>query len=598
MQQIPTIINSSLVIESPLVKNINLESLYTRAEYLNKTDRVKNLTVHFMIALRQSNDGIQKYLEALTTVESTRRENKFSFQDAAAHRFTPLHLAVLMGREGIAKALLGRLSGEQINACDDKGWTPLHHAAVFSHSLFQLLVAKGAKIDVVNSLRGTPQHLWDLTHETSKAALISPVFFQKEDGGRVDIRTLDSVQVKTYLGLDAWRDLPRISAEKLMLLWKSASKDQSQIMELYKRLCQALPKLVIRKCKDLETVAPHIMELVAGQKIFPGQLITTYSGLARQFEKPLESPFPNCIPTENIPKEYTLKKLDARNVGNAGRFINFGWPNCIFYSGPLNGLDQPVIQALTPIEAGEQILVDYTITSSEVAFGRQVILGEEKMLACYADGIDPLIKLCQEGNPSQKLIYISYLVFPLDCPTALMKLHYLNLVPASRWYDLLMETDVECFKEWALKFSKYYQITLSLLSRILELDLALNVRSDLKPQATNWILQSLGKMTVLHLLKGMDLIKEAIKQPSNKDWQPIQDHLQGFLSTYDPYKDPTGPLEIDRRVDDYVKRSLNISKLWTLSALITNLEKYQKQGLDKNSETIQFLTRALKKVLQ
>jgi len=57
--------------------------------------------------------------------------------------WTPLHEAALGGHKGIAELLIAK--GADVNAKDDNGWTPLHYTA--NKEIAELLIANGADVN-------------------------------------------------------------------------------------------------------------------------------------------------------------------------------------------------------------------------------------------------------------------------------------------------------------------------------------------------------------------------------------------------------------------------------------------------------------------
>ena len=50
-------------------------------------------------------------------------------------------------------------AGADVNAKDENGWTPLHHAATWdSKEIVELLIAKGADVNAKNDDESTPLH--------------------------------------------------------------------------------------------------------------------------------------------------------------------------------------------------------------------------------------------------------------------------------------------------------------------------------------------------------------------------------------------------------------------------------------------------------
>jgi cytohesin len=87
---------------------------------------------------------------------------------AQERNFAPLHLAVMADRAAVAQLLLAR--GAEVEARDELGWTPLHHAV--SVAVQELLVANGANVGARDNGGRTPLHVAALSGRADLAQFL------------------------------------------------------------------------------------------------------------------------------------------------------------------------------------------------------------------------------------------------------------------------------------------------------------------------------------------------------------------------------------------------------------------------------------------
>jgi len=182
---------------------------------------------------------------------------------------------------------------------------------------------------------------------------------------------------------------------------------------------------------------------------------------------------------------------------------------------------------------------------SYLAYKSQVLLGKEKMKNIDTSKTDT--------NPQAE--------FVLNCPTALLYLHFHNIVDASFWSKCL-END-EMFKNWKQKHLG------SLVHLWIMLDIIKGLNKNVMISA--WVLDKLEKMPVIDILKGIDLLKK------NTNLREIDT----FLKSYDWEKDPKHPFNIKRKLQYAARYYEILSKFATSDKKKKNINKLILKKLTK-----------------
>ena len=150
-----------------------LPTMLTQEQWMQL--RPAKLLLHSPLIDNKSDEEIVSAINSFTgkKVEQLTAANPKGFM------LTPLHVAVMRGRESIVIALLQKKVPPEVK--DEFGWTPLHHAVLCSESIFQLLVRQGADLKAQTNTGAGVEDLKILTGHTpcrlsmSKVTWISPV---------------------------------------------------------------------------------------------------------------------------------------------------------------------------------------------------------------------------------------------------------------------------------------------------------------------------------------------------------------------------------------------------------------------------------------
>jgi ankyrin repeat protein len=106
-----------------------IAQIFPKAEY----GSVKPMVLHYLIALDQPEKNIRGWLE--------KNQQFLNHSDENYLKLTPLAVCVLKQNKNMTEFLLSKGADPTIG--DYKGWTPLHHAAVFGNNeILQLLIQK------------------------------------------------------------------------------------------------------------------------------------------------------------------------------------------------------------------------------------------------------------------------------------------------------------------------------------------------------------------------------------------------------------------------------------------------------------------------
>ena len=537
---------------------VEIQKRYLKEEYNKKTPDAVQLTLHYLLALNQPDSVIVAYIDRQKTPLSCR----LTAPDPKCFSWTPLIVATILNRSSVVSALLATDARGTINHADSNHWTALHHAAAVSNEIFRALLAAGANTQLQTALFATPR---DIQLLTDRASQEDPQAFLVTQETTSKISSLSSQRLQELFQMSLWRTTPFYPPESIKILWQSLPKERqmnSLLKAAFKNFKENPPTLHIKKEPNLE----NHWGLFAGQEIEEGCVISEYTGTCIN---PLTSYPRGMTLLERIAlhKEasaYYLRPYDAKTVGNACRFANSGWPNAVMDDVVADGASRGILIAGEKILKNSPIYWDYGITSIEITLGVQKILGEQEMLLYYENGLEGAMQKLQSFETRfSGALAMQRLLFPLNCPVALLKLHLKGRVFAQQWQQLLFQPDEnELIKDWCTENQDMSQIVRSIISRIVEFDEF--VQTHTSPDAIKmWLENCIGKMSLVHILKGMELIRARCD-----DLEQVEQQLQ----TYDPVTDHNGPLSVNRRSEDYRKLLLcHCSKEKTRAIIMQNM---------------------------
>ncbi|MBH5362630.1 ankyrin repeat domain-containing protein [Wolbachia endosymbiont of Kradibia gibbosae] len=116
-------------------------------------------------------DEGEKAFSRLSALSNTRKRGVVEAANIQQLRLTPLHYAVLSGREMVELLIK---EGANINMVSEDGPTLLHYAAAFSdkREVVELLIKEGANVDAVNKVKNTPLHAATLSGKREVVELL------------------------------------------------------------------------------------------------------------------------------------------------------------------------------------------------------------------------------------------------------------------------------------------------------------------------------------------------------------------------------------------------------------------------------------------
>lgn len=533
--------------------------MYPKSEYTSRSARSQKCTLHFLLALDQPEKTITNILDKSTA--------KLYTPDNECYGFTPLMIAVMQGKDAIALAMLRKAVTKetiefQIKHQDHHGWTIFHHAAFSSNRIFQEM---RIYIDPNNFpstiLGGLPWDVSLLTDLNYRLRLKDNAFFL-ENGIEKYILTMSSEELKSKLGLQAYRTVPYYPPHEIGRLWKKKhdlSKTSYGVnIKPIQDLWEAPPKLIVRKCQVLQVAVPNALELVAGEDIPEGQLVTMFGGEYSSEKKPLPT-FKEVLADDSAKSANKLKRLYAHNIGNIARFANCGFPNMILSTAYVHGTLITVYRSLG-IKKGEPILWNYMGLIS-LQFGKFHIFGREEMRKYFDGGILKFKERCnkyaeekaKEGpdNTIWLIAEFTRLGFPLMFPSAMLDLHYSGIFKAS---DLLYELmygryplmyDVirhQCFG------TVYHRL---FLKYIISMDETLEWHPEGKKVVTAWILEKIGHLSIMQFVKVFERVTTTARNgilSTEEDWKAFIAAQETEIANYVWSEDPEPPISLTQRI--------------------------------------------------
>ncbi|MBA2367691.1 MAG: ankyrin repeat domain-containing protein [Candidatus Protochlamydia sp.] len=493
------------------------EELYPRSSYNER----KDFALHFLIAMEQP---------TLTNYTQTLKEKnpaRLIQADPQNYDLTPLHLAAMKGRLAVAEILLKTCATDcdrkkMINTPDALGWTPLHHAAVTSASLFQYFILLGGDPSKKTTKRGDCEDLRELTGRLGNIRSSETLFVKNSENGKLSLLSdlTETAKEKIFGKNFIFTDSPLFLKKHFVQLWINDGSNQYEgdyalISKQYEAFRSKRVPLLIDQCEELRDFSLRILDCKAKETIFSGSVITEYSGI-NQEEAFCKSFVDAFTEKEIFSSEYLFENINGRNWGNEARFINAGFPNAIFISTNLRGCKRHVLFALRDIQPGESILWDYGIKMFHLSFGKSKLLGKNEMLSYYQNNNNNFFELFNNSlkNYSKnktienfiKLIKSqSSLTYVLNSPASLLYLHFSESVKYSVWENAF-NTEYHC-KGWRqINSAEFYYLkcifeTLGKLENIC-------INDEINKIINQWVLKQIEKQSVINIMKGLDLLCE------------------------------------------------------------------------------------------
>jgi hypothetical protein len=590
--------------DASILSDSEWNELYPRDQYKTRT----LFALHFLFALGQPVKTITNYIATL----KEKNPERLIHGDKENHNLTPLHIAAMKANAEGAKALLGAFGTKDeklaaIRKKDDFGWTPLHHAACTCNTLFQLFIAEGGDPETKTSTAPSPK---DLRHLSGREVSVSS---SKSLFARVgEARSLIAVaavnlneRISLFGPSFVHTDYPIYPTRYLKALWQQCSNENNNAISVG-NFSQTIyrPSLIIQECKELSGVVPNSMELVANEDIPENSFVTEYTGLKVDCLKPrsfLESFDEELAKSE----EYSLEGVDARHAGNEAKFSNMGFPNCFLTTSVIDSVERQFIVSLRPIKKGEAILWSYGPKMHPLVLGRQILLGKEEMEKFYKEHQDipgealedltrvvwatqaGLPDLAPDSTNSNKLRCMLY--FPLDCPTALLHLHFRDIIPFTVFANSFYTNPA--YRLWKKTCVSETIILMCIIKVLQQTDTFVKKNSSFEPLIKEFVLSKLEKATLISILKGLDLLGKSDQVVTSDDLSQRIVEVEAFLSTYDWKTDPDHPFSFERMVQVSLEYYKNFPRDKAIALIEQGIE-----NADEGSEANAIAKEALKRI--
>lgn len=565
-------------------------ALYPKTEYPPKN--TPELLFHYLIALNQPDKTILEYIPKKAT-HLTAKDTR-----AGRHLFTPLIIAAMRGRVEVIKALVAQWQNTpqknaSLNATDAHSWTALHHAAVSSREIYDILVEAGANTKALTAMRGMPEQIRGMITPNLPARSASTTFLRMEDK-LVAISEVSQQALQAFTGLIEYRDEVYVPPESLGLFWQHNAnlEDQDYDVGLYKTyLSKAPPSLIVQPCRELLGKSIHTLELVPEQDIPGGEVICDYSGaFVPSFDW---KSFKQVVLSTDSAEYRAGDNIDAAKIGGAGRWPNHGFPNAYMIAATEDGINRSFLVSVETIKKEEPIVIDYGPKMPRELYCQPfILLGKEKMREFFKIGIDAIEKNFLElveqvpkgkAQPHEVHNVRAKLSYPLSVPGAILDLHFSGLVSAKEWFKQLDPyTTYVGVSRWKMENNGLlYLYVNSVTLRIIAFEKTLAENQTLRTLAAQWIVDNIEKYSVMYILKAMDIISE---NPAANELNTAE--IQQRLENYNWMEDQNAPLGFTRTSHDLlnINKSIVRDPRKLIQQLEMTLEVYRGRGEEPGYE--------------
>jgi len=561
-------------------------AIYSREEYRNRQARAIRCALHFQLVYNNSTNVVT-YVE-----DNAKQITTISTADEGYENLTPLHIAVMRVRIVVVEALLKHLKIPHINAKDARGWTPLHHAALVSQEIYKMLLKNGADPSIKNAMEGTPEDIKRLRGRFKKTRSMEYVTFQ-EGAERKPLSALEPESLKQRLNLECYNDSISYPPSSWEYLWKQTPDSSEYVPQKIAKESYNIwkqnppPKFFIDRSPGLQSEKDKQLGLFGDEAVIKaGQCLGEFGGQIHPAEM-LDS-FVACFSSSDsysICFEQQDKKLalQPKPEGSHLQYANCGFPNSFLIDIVSDGAMRHLVIAGTDIHLGQEILWSYGVNAVNLVFGIQKLIGLDEMHAHFANGIetlkgqaDNLENECKKLNGktvdvrldfiSRSLLQEIRFMFPLDNPAAILDLHFRNIVPTSQWQQC-WDTS-QAIKKWRNRFTMKSWYVYGVMERISDFDTQFKIaKTSLKQSVSHWILDSIGRLSLMQILKGMEWMSLKFQDAPDFAWDEYQADLEKRLASYDFQQDENSPLSPKKIACDYLHyllRTVNSEELLLL----------------------------------
>lgn len=387
------------------------------------------------------------------------------------------------------------------------------------------------------------------------------VFLDIPGAPRCTLDKLSDEELKKWTGLTRYVDTVIYPPEQYMRLWQQTPEEMLHhiLTNRYIRIgfqewLKNSPRLVLGVADALKATQTLILELRADEDVAAGTVVGEYGGL---FNRPQALSSSDKVIEES--DAFQSVDVTANQVGNATRWVNHGLPNVALVDLPNSfGITRSILITLTRVKKGDRFLWDYALGTS-LAWKKQHLFNLEEIRTYYQKGLKVITKECGVFQDSLKdtfakdrlntsdSLYIQrdYLrarvFYAFNNPLVLLDLHCSGLSKAQEALDLL-ETPPRYLDEYFNHQRQFFNKVIKFLKKFIEYDA--KISALLKPPLYQWILSSIGPLSCLQILKGLQIVANKSSILSKNTLPPFLEILNVYLSSYDFDEDPEAPFLI------------------------------------------------------
>lgn len=561
---------------SGVFSDLEWARMYPKEQYPSST-WAKTCLFQFLLANGHPDDKVVGVMEKFKA--------KLFTPDAKCYQFTPLIIAVMQGKATIVKKIIEIATQEytlnaQLKHTDVNGWTALHHAAIRSNEIYQLIKPLYESFEVLRTRTGASAlNLRFLTDCEYPSLLQENVYFV-EDGKELPILKMSSEELKEKLALEAYRTAIYYPPQSLKPLWKKKCVMETNFAifaQLYRDLISSPPKLLVRSCVQIKDIDGEGNELVAGQDIPCGKGITTYGG--GYSKKKFSSSFEEEVSMHSLDSIYRYHSINPTTIGNVSRFSNCGFPNTISVKMIAHGTSFPLFISLG-IKTGEPIIWSYG-SCPDLHYGKQFLFGRKEMREFFSEGFPVFQNAVQTAknlpiSPTYDKVtalvvktvlslgYLERARFPLYNPSAILDLHFSGIIKAQEWLGELYNMQNGTIVLWHKQTGRSNWYFHLFLKTIIDLDKAVEKIPAAKCAISEWVLVNIGHFSIMEFVKVFSSITASLKAQelgAETNWKTFLSGFDEFFVGYDWRNDPDAPLSLKNKIslmaDVFHKQNMN-----------------------------------------
>jgi hypothetical protein len=574
-----SILNTPWISMEDFIPQKELEKLFPKEEYAEyqttmNQELIKKINRHalkFLIVHDQSENSIIKCY--------SNSPNKLLMLNSAEPKygFSTLSLAILKMKNQVAKMLIDE--GAEITSKDSKGWTPLHYAAVFSDEIYLYLLEKIKKSEKfqepLTNLGATAEDLRMLTGKIPSLHNKKVTFLdQKGEVHKIGLENLS--EFAKLCSFSRYMDEPLFCGKFLKELWCDLStEDISAFEPIYNKICCEIlknpPALIITEDKAMKEKLGEtspFYTLLAGEDL-EGRRGIEFTGRHTTFARGF---WDDCVEGRVGDGRWAMDGFDAKQEGNAARFINDGWPNmAIIYVHNFRGLVERIFFVTTEkVEANQPLYFDYG-TNARDKWGIKHVIGNlenmceffkknspelllDRIIGIQTELKNAMLKASNQKTDENQIkllcegvcLYESLKAkwqYALSTPTALIELTVRRIVKPSIWKAYLEKIN----KQFGDESYDLFVWQMNLIKLLIDFDNKLTMLvenekgKELYAVISDYISSLHGKLKVTKIIKAIEMITK-LEKFNLEDFKLLMNQMQSEMPSYDWTKDEDFPL--------------------------------------------------------